>query len=1382
MVVVVKCEVCEVGALVEVDGEDGLAGFLCEAASEAERESGSGCGALVPAEDVSERRRTAEKDRGKGSSLRKPPSSTARAPTKKRRLLPCSEDEEEEEEEEEGEEEGGGDVSDGSAGVGKESRVVASIKVGAAKSRRLGIKAKTQPLLPSSTSRLSSLSSSTSASDPLSFHAKVKQRALARLSSSALDLDDHQDESLSSLNSSALLTGELRVQRAPLMSSLSIKGEEDPLASMYRRPFVRPRVSGQPSKEAAKVMMKEKWGRRLGMRFRGTGVLGPMKPLMASLPLPVTADVKVDSAEAVAVVRQKEGFQPLIIWEQNQLSDEERAKYPGREWSDSIEVPPIIARFLRPHQREGVQFMAECVLGLRRFRGAGAILADDMGLGKTLQSIALLYTLLTQGFDKGRSTARRVLIVTPTSLVANWRNEIRKWLEERVSAIAISESSKGDVVDAVSSFLHPRSTTSVLIISYDTFRLHSALFMKASDACDLMICDEAHRLKNSKTSTYTALDALPCRRRILLSGTPLQNNLDEFYAMINFTNGGCLGDRKMFRRYYEGPILIGREPQADSEEQREGMERSAELSAIVNQFVLRRTNTLLSAHLPPKVMQVVCCRPTTLQMRLYDQLLKSKEVKRMVKGEDGAGGTRTDVLPLITALRKLCNHPKLIHDEIRGVARPDDDGVAATPGSSIARILKGCEPLFRDSGFARAPSHAQWSGKMYVLERLLAVVRRTTDDRVVIVATSTSALDVIGELCNTAKWPFLRLDGATSIKTRQKLVDQLTDRSKDVFCFLLSSRAGGCGLNLIGANRLILFDCDWNPAVDKQAAARVWRDGQAKRCFIYRFLTTGTIEEKMYQRQLSKEGLAEVLGGGMNEAACSRDELKALFHIRAAESASDTHDHLQCDCLDGLLTSAEEAEQKKKQMMAEMEPQQQQQQQSAAADADGQQDASPVLEEVQSLDPLPAPASSPVPSEASDSEPDADDDDGFIVEEGDGSSDDFDGAPQRKSTAKAAKKKAKGAKARRSLKTSLVLDPLLLSSISRAMIGQRGSPPEEELINWAHHITGMSAPDPLLRQALSSMNRTKDHHSYVSFIFSCEVKGKQIGAMGEAVEDDDGEEVETAETKAFRQFSARCSLPPVMKEKTTGVSISADDALEKHRKMIEEHEKRRRKRLGFRDDDAEGGGGGAVGHGRRHSSRLTTRQNLSEDALAAEQLEGDEGRRKRGDDAAAGVGVEVGVGGDVVDPSVLAEADPETAAMIQALLRGEDGQEGGGRKKRKRAGKKEKETKMEEDKEEGDAADQDGRVDVASSPEPQSRAAPARSEAKAVVKVKAREEESDDGENEGGSDGGDDSSVELLSMRREKVRPPARGEQAPALPPLPRLSAVDNDDDADFFI
>ena len=1070
-------------------------------------------------------------------------------------------------------------------------------------------------------------------------------------------------------------------------------------------------------------------------------------------------------------------------------------------------MPPCIAQRLRPHQREGVQFLAECVLGLRRFRGAGAILADDMGLGKTLQSVALLYTLLTQGFEVGKPTARRVLIVTPTSLVANWNNELKKWLDDRVKALAISESCKSDVVDAVSSFLSPRSTTSVLIISYDTFRLHCALFMKAGAACcDLLICDEAHRLKNSKTSTYGALDALPCRRRVLLSGTPLQNNLDEFYAMINFTNGGVLGDRRMFRRYYEQPILVGREPQADSEEQREGMERSAELSAIVNQFVLRRTNTLLSAHLPPKVMQVVCCRPTTLQVRLYDHLLKSKEVKRMVRSEDGATTKRSDVLPLINALRKLCNHPKLVYDEARGVVSPDDDA-PIRPGSALARILRGCDRFFAESGFARLPSHPQWSGKMYVLERLLSTVRATTDDRVVIVSNYTSALDIIGELCTSCKWPFLRLDGATSIKKRQKLVDQLTDRRADVFCFLLSSRAGGCGLNLIGANRLVLFDPDWNPAVDKQAAARVWRDGQAKRCFIYRMLSTGTIEEKIYQRQLSKEGLADVLGGGMNEAACSTDELRELFHIRTAESASDTHDHLQCDCLDSLLTTEEEAA-RKKQLLLDQEQQQQQEASTtnSASPDDAEHAPSPLVAPVEDLTTT---APSPVPSNASDSEPPSeDDDDGFVVEDGDGEDDDDDAAPSKaKLKASSGRRGKKGKKARRSLKTSLVLDPLQLSSITKAMIGQRGCPPEEELINWGHHITGLSAPDPLFRQALATMKRTKEGAAYVSFVFSCEVKGKQIGPAMAAEADndnDDGvEEVETAETKHFRQFSARCSLQPVVKEKTSGLVISADDALEKHRRMIEEVDRKRRKRLGLREDD-DGDAAGGPGGGRRHSSRLTTRVNLSEDAMAAGQMEGEERRgKKRGNS-----------GGvlDPVDESVIDEADAETAAAIRQLL----AEEASVHSTRRKRGKKDdpspqpqpssREEEEEEDGEEEEEEDEESMIDVTV---PSSVAATPASQLKDKAKAATAlaridttdEEDEDEGEDE--DDDRDDSSVELLAARKDKLvvgkaaerAPPSKASSkaplptkaaAPAKPapalPRPRKFIEEPDDDDDFDI
>ena len=632
-----------------------------------------------------------------------------------------------------------------------------------------------------------------------------------------------------------------------------------------------------------------------------------------------------------------------------------------------------------------------------------------------------------------------------------------------------------------------------------------------------------------------------------------------------------------------------------------GMERSAELSAIVNQFVLRRTNTLLSAHLPPKVMQIVCCRPTTLQNKLYDHLLNQG-----LKVVNTSGGKTTDTLPLIGSLKKLCNHPKLIWDEMNGRGSKEDMEATGTTGKALQRLFKGCDKYFKESGFERQPFHPQWSGKMYVLVQLLTLLRRTTDDRVVIVSNFTSALDVIGQICTSSKWPFLRLDGATSIKNRQKLVDVLSDKRVDTFCFLLSSRAGGCGLNLIGANRLVLFDPDWNPAVDKQAAARVWRDGQSKRCYIYRLLTTGSIEEKVYQRQLSKEGLAEVLGGGMNEAACTKDELRQLFTRRSGDTSSDTHDHLQCDCLDHLMVTEQEAAERQKRVQEEL---QQKEAEEAAAENGSDHSETGIAAALGELPPeaVMDESSGPMPSDSEsaasgDEDGSADDDDGFIApDDASDGEDGFDEPKARGAVSKKKKKKEKGSGLRK-LRRSKV-DPLKAHSITKAMMGQRGAPPEEELINWAHHITPASVPDPMMRLACERMSRLRDGTHYVSFAFSCEVSGKQIGNV---TYEEEGVERETAETVEFRKYSARCSMAPVMKDKGSEVKISADDAYEKHRKMVEEHEKKRRKRLGLRDDD-DGDEAASGGRERRHSSRLTTRTNLSEDALAGQ---GAGGRRR----------------------------------------------------------------------------------------------------------------------------------------------------------------------------
>ncbi|KAK6135717.1 hypothetical protein DH2020_030556 [Rehmannia glutinosa] len=483
----------------------------------------------------------------------------------------------------------------------------------------------------------------------------------------------------------------------------------------------------------------------------------------------------------------------------------------------SIVVDPLLVKFLRPHQREGVQFMFDCVSGnLSSDNIHGCILADDMGLGKTLQSITLLYTLLRQGFD-GKPMVKKAIIVTPTSLVSNWDAEIKKWVGERVKLVALCESTREDVISGIDSFTCSRSSLQVLIVSYETFRMHSLKFNQ-SGSCDLLICDEAHRLKNDQTLTNRALAALSCKRRILLSGTPMQM-----------------------------PIVCGREPTSTAEEKRLGSERSAELSAKVNQ------------------------------------------VKRAISDE----AKQSKILAYITVLKKLCNHPKLIYDTIK----------SGSPGTSG---FEDCLRFFPQEIFSgRSGSWnggdgvwVELSGKMHVLARLLAQLRKRTDDRIVLVSNYTQTLELFAQLCRERRYPFLRLDGTTSISKRQKLVNRFNDPSKDEFAFLLSSKAGGCGLNLIGGNRLVLFDPDWNPANDKQAAARVWRDGQKKRVYIYRFLTTGTIEEKVYQRQMSKEGLQKVIQQEHVDSEkgnlLSAEDLRDLFTFNESVS-SEIHEKMCCN-------------------------------------------------------------------------------------------------------------------------------------------------------------------------------------------------------------------------------------------------------------------------------------------------------------------------------------------------------------------------------------------------------------------------------------------------------------------------------------------------------
>jgi len=281
-----------------------------------------------------------------------------------------------------------------------------------------------------------------------------------------------------------------------------------------------------------------------------------------------------------------------------------------------------------------------------------------MGLGKTLQSVTLIYTLLKSGITaNGQPTAKRVIVICPCSLVKNWENEFVKWLGPgAVKTLALAEADRKTVEKNIDIFVRTKMFN-VLIASYECIRTHVNRLTKYADCCDLLVCDEAHRLKNSENQTSRALNSLPVKRRVLLTGTPMQNDLQEFYAMVDFTNPGILGTQEEFRRRMLFPILRGREPDATEAQKQKMNQIQQDMSATVNDFILRRVNTLNAQHLPPKLVQVVCCNLTEIQQNMYQHLITSKDMQHVLKGK------QVNCLSSIQMLMKLCNHPSLLAEE-----------------------------------------------------------------------------------------------------------------------------------------------------------------------------------------------------------------------------------------------------------------------------------------------------------------------------------------------------------------------------------------------------------------------------------------------------------------------------------------------------------------------------------------------------------------------------------------------------------------------------------------------------------------------------------------------------------------------------------------------
>ncbi|XP_067304706.1 DNA repair and recombination protein RAD54B [Pseudorasbora parva] len=541
-----------------------------------------------------------------------------------------------------------------------------------------------------------------------------------------------------------------------------------------------------------------------------------------------------------------------------------------------VVIDPHLTNHLRPHQIEGVVFLYECLMGMRLAGRCGAILADEMGLGKTLQCVCVLWTLLKQGPYGGRPVLKRALVVCPGSLVKNWAAEFNKWLgRERISVYTVDQDHRVD--DFVSSPL-----CSVMVISYEML-LRTVDRLKELDF-GVLICDEGHRLKNSNIKTASALTALSCDRRLILTGTPVQNDLQEFYSIIDFVNPGILGTSAAYRKIYEEPILRSRQPICTEEERRIGEERAAELFRLTGVFTLRRTQEIINQYLSERIEWTVFCKPTELQLRLYGVLLATRPIRACLSGASTHTYTHSPHLACINALKKLCNHPGLLYNTLQEKT------------GEMYEI--GMKELFPE-GYSTGAFSTADSGKLLVLTDLLSAIQHVNrTDRAVLVSNYTQTLDLLQDVCDQIGYKWCRLDGQTPVAQRQRIVDSFNSPHSSNFLLLLSSKAGGVGLNLIGASHLVLYDLDWNPANDIQAMARVWRDGQKKTVHIYRFLTTGTIEEKIYQRQVSKQGLSGTVVDLTKKAehiSFSAEELRDLFSFDPNTTCL-THDLLDCQC------------------------------------------------------------------------------------------------------------------------------------------------------------------------------------------------------------------------------------------------------------------------------------------------------------------------------------------------------------------------------------------------------------------------------------------------------------------------------------------------------
>ncbi|KAL7785538.1 SNF2 family N-terminal domain-containing protein [Trichoderma ceciliae] len=537
------------------------------------------------------------------------------------------------------------------------------------------------------------------------------------------------------------------------------------------------------------------------------------------------------------------------------LKDE---KHGGSADTVFRESPSFVLGTMRDYQVAGLNWL----ISLHE-NGISGILADEMGLGKTLQTIAFLgYLRHIMGITGPH------LVTVPKSTLDNWKREFAKWTPE--VNVLVLQGAKDERHELINERLVDEKFD-VCITSYEMVLREKAHLRKF--AWEYIIIDEAHRIKNEESSLSQVIRLFNSRNRLLITGTPLQNNLHELWALLNFLLPDVFGDADAFDQWFSG----------QDQDQDKVVQQ---LHRVLRPFLLRRVKSDVEKSLLPKKEVNVYLGMSEMQVKWYQKILEKD-----IDAVNGAGGKReskTRLLNIVMQLRKCCNHPYLFE--------------GAEPGPPYTTD----EHLIYNAG------------KMKVLDKLLGRLEKQ-GSRVLIFSQMSRLLDILEDYCVFRQYKYCRIDGGTAHEDRIAAIDDYNRPGSEKFVFLLTTRAGGLGINLTTADIVILYDSDWNPQADLQAMDRAHRIGQTKQVVVYRFVTDNAIEEKVLERAAQKlrldqvviqQGRAQVAA----KAAANKDELLTMIQHGAekvfqskgsTEEAANKDKELNDEDIDEILNRGE---------------------------------------------------------------------------------------------------------------------------------------------------------------------------------------------------------------------------------------------------------------------------------------------------------------------------------------------------------------------------------------------------------------------------------------------------------------------------------------------